>query len=30
MTKQTLKQMIWLLCIAVALTACPDGLQRKN
>ena len=27
MTKQTLKQMIWLLCLAVALTACKEKTE---
>jgi RND family efflux transporter MFP subunit len=27
MTKQTLKRMVWLLCIAVALTACKDKIE---
>jgi RND family efflux transporter MFP subunit len=27
MTRQTLKQMIWLLCIAVALTACKEKTE---
>jgi RND family efflux transporter MFP subunit len=27
MTKQTLKRMIWLLCLAVALTACKEKIE---
>ena len=27
MTKQTFKQMIWLLCLAVALTACKQKTE---
>ena len=27
MTKQTLKQMVWLLCLAVALTACKEKTE---
>src|SRR5210317_175207 len=27
MTKQTFKRMVWLLCIAVALTACKDKIE---
>ena len=27
MTKQTLKRMIWLLCVSVALTACKEKVE---
>ena len=27
MTKQTLKRMVWLLCLAVALTACKEKIE---
>ena len=27
MTKQTLKRMVWLLCLSVALTACKEKIE---